>query len=486
MKKALILFIFMCSLLLSSCRNMPLDMLFKNNLGASSEIVSEASSSEEDTSYASNPIPDVPIKEPPSSEPILYPVFWEDDEPNDRSLLIGFLDQDFNMVIEPRYTSYSLIANSYGDSAYYVCTHADAGFDVINTNAEVVLSSEIPLSFYDIQKTGDYLVYRTEEINAGDVSRKIYNIKEKTEVNLEGHVSINSADVSCLGSAIIAVDLFKVRASVLDTDTGDIKYYDHLNIKSLYGGRSDDLLAALHTNGLWGYLSYSNGQLEWAIEPQFVGAHEFNGDYAYVITRDAASWDESLSFSTSRGIGIIDKQGDIVATEDIGGDTYFTPCSTENFFYDVRYPEEDYSEPREVTVYDHNLKAVWGPFPGDYLHEDENGFFTVRTEYESKQTFIFDGENEIVLPYEFYCSERLNNGCYLGIVSTETELYKDNYAYKSEYLIIDEKGEEVDRCRNIFSFGGDIIWKTKGSVQGYTDLEGNWYYRESAYQMLMD
>ncbi len=475
-----------CFVVFSSCKQLPLGTSSENSAEPSGSGNAEISS-ESDTSSASDmPVSEVPIKEAPPSEPRLYPVYWEENNfygySYGSSRLIGFLDETFTMVVEPRYTSYSPIPNPGGsESGYYTGTNPDASFDVIDTNGDVVLSSEEPLSPYDFpQKIGDYLVYSTEKIDTGDRTQTIYNISKKTEINFDQYIDLDNAYVGYLGSVMIAVDSETTKTLSFDTETGAIKTYDNLNIASTYGSVSGDLMSATHTNDLSGYLSYSGGQLEWAIEPRFGRAENFNGDYAIVTTH------EGPSLGSYR---IIDKQGNIVASAANNLNLNLWACSTKNMFYDIH---DSATGSGEIIVYDHKLNAVWGPCPGYTLYEDENGYFTVNTEYDAEykpqKTIIYDGEKEITVPYEFYLSERLKNGYYLGSASNLVD--DRNYIYPpiytSENLILNEDGEIVERSPNTISVQGDYIWKRKGSVQGYTDLDGNWYYRESAYKMLMD
>ena len=136
--------------------------------------------------------------------------------------------------------------------------------------------------------------------------------------------------------------------------------------------------------------------------------------------------------------------------------------SYEGALYDLNY-YVDYA------TYIGNLDNSLSPHDG-VVYIDEGNTTTVMT---SSHTFT--------LPFRFSAQEKLTNGFFIGYTYSQNES-----SYFFQYVIISEVGEILVRSSKSIIVHDQYIWLTKGTIQGYVDFDGNWYYREPAHQMLED
>lgn len=237
---------------------------------------------------------------------------------------------------------------------------------------------------------------------------------------------------------------------------------------------------------LYGYLGPDG---KWAIPPQYEGATPFLGNYAGLKMPDGR-W------------RFIDRQGNTVAGEGYAQISY---SYYEVPFFEVK--DHEWSSSASVRRLDRNLQPVKkeGWVNGAWYHDDQlivdlpaEYSHIVRVDWpmilvsNNARTamYLMNAESGVgkALP-QYYSSIQKFRDWYIG--------YPD-YSWQ-ETVILDAEGNKLTgtvfqrfptalenywRSSNLLC--EDYLWVTTGQYQGYVNINGDWVYRESRFQNLLD
>lgn len=234
---------------------------------------------------------------------------------------------------------------------------------------------------------------------------------------------------------------------------------------------------------LYGYLGPDG---KWTIPPQYFGATAFVGDYAGVEMADGR-W------------RFIDRQGNVVGEEDY---THIDRCySSEDIAFEVRVHE--WASSASDLQLDRNLNPVKKEgWVNDAWYHDDQLIVDLPAEYSHivrvdwpmilvsnnarTAMYLMNAESGVgkALP-RYYSSIQKFRDWYIG--------YPD-YSWQ-ETIILDAEGNKLtgtvfhrfpSALKSRMSLCEDYLWVTTGQYQGYVNINGDWVYRESRFQNLLD
>ncbi len=160
MKKILCIcfLLFLCA----ACRQHPPDVMPSQGVTSAPEELSSAP----------------PLHTPPDTAPTAYPWFWNTPSGSGLEMLIGFLDQNFEPLIQPKYTQQSAVYNLRDETLYaYLAMKDDATCDIIGMDGRIL--GETPQKAIYGVKAGDYLFFVGEF-----ASNVVRNLKTGEDLDL--------------------------------------------------------------------------------------------------------------------------------------------------------------------------------------------------------------------------------------------------------------------------------------------------------------
>ena len=242
-------------------------------------------------------------------------------------------------------------------------------------------------------------------------------------------------------------------------------------------------------DNLYGFVGPDGG---WAIEPVYLDAFSFIGDYAVVQLPDG-------------GWTFIDRSGRQAAERYDRLDTVDAPAFPDGILYQTSDPDVPYLDAGLQPV---NLETEKDGWIGGVFYHDGKAFAELSPQY----TDILFAEWPVIIARD-HQNQTFFLNAETGTSKTLTESYwraiklRDLFLLTGgdHYTVLDADGEE--RTDTVFArypsaarytdpedyTYGDMavapdtyLWVTTASWQGYIDHQGNWLYRESRFQNLLD